>query len=135
MASEKDASEQDVPSRAQQNMFEGSNGSDQSGTRRGPKRGPVHLKGTRSLERLRDRIDLAVKELARLREENAALQKQLDSFQSHGIESMDGTPVVFTESPSALRTKVENFIEAIDRYIEQSQAEDDSQPVSSDSSD
>ncbi len=135
MASEKDESEQDVPSRAQQNIFEGSNGSDQAGTSREPIRGPVHLKGTRSLERLRDRIDLAVKELVRLREENAALQKQLDSFQSHGIESADGTPVVFTESPSALRTKVENFIEAIDRYIEQSQVENADQPANSDSSD
>ncbi len=135
MASEKDASEQDEPSHAQQNMFEGSNGSDQRRASRGPKRGPVYLKGTRSLERLRDRIDLAVKELARLREENAALQKQLDSFQSHGIEAMDGTPVVFTESPSALRTKVENFIEAIDRYIEQSPGDDAGHSASSDSSD
>jgi len=135
MASEKGANDQDRQSRTQQNMFEGSNGSDQGGTSHKTKRGPVHLKGTRSLERLRDRIDLAVKELARLRDENAALQKQLDSFQSHGIESMDGTPVVFTESPSALKSKVENFIEAIDRYIEQAHGDDDDTSVISDSSD
>jgi len=98
-------------------MFEG------SGDSGGPKvgRGPSHLKGTRSLERLRDRIDLAARELYRLREENTELQKELDTLRLHGVESTEGTAVVFTEGPSTLRSKVESCIESIDRYIQASE--------------
>lgn len=109
-------------------MFDGS-GDDKP--HRQPGRGPAHLKGSRSLERLRDRIELAVKELHRLRQDNADLQKQLDSFRSQGLETFEGTVVTFADSPSALRTKVETCIDAIDRYLEGS----DDQAVTEDAQD
>ena len=85
---------------------------------------PSHVPGTQSIERLRNRIELTVKELTRLRSENASLQKQLQEVKAHPLDSLDGTPVIFTESPAALRAKVEGFIGAIDRYVQASAKED-----------
>jgi hypothetical protein len=82
------------------------------------KRGPTHLKGTRALERLRDRIDLAVKELHRLREENMALRREVDALQRGGRADQDATQVVFTESPAELRGTLEAYIRLVDELIE-----------------
>ena len=76
------------------------------------------MKGTRSLERLRNRIDLAVKELHRLREENTALRRELDAVQKGSLSDTDGTQVVFTESPDQLRKKLEDYIGLINDLIE-----------------
>lgn len=75
-------------------------------------------KGTRALERLRDRILLASRELKRLREENAALQQQVEELRSRTLGPAEGTSIVFTETPAALRAKVDTFIDAIDQYLE-----------------
>lgn len=77
----------------------------------------LSMKSERALERLRDRIHLAARELRRLREENARLQRQVEELQTRGLGEVDGTPVVFTEDASALRSKVERFIESIDLYL------------------
>ena len=68
-----------------------------------------------------------MKELARLRNENASLQKQLQEARAKEFEPIEGTPVVFSESPQALRSRVETFIDALDRYIEA--AENDTDPL------
>jgi hypothetical protein len=99
----------------QQTMFEGGSSSPAS---KGRKRGPTHLKGTRSLERLRNRIDLAVKELHRLREENTALRRELDAVHKGSRDDGDGTQVVFTESPDELRRKLEDYIGLVNELIE-----------------
>lgn len=98
----------------QQSMF-GARSSDPTG--KGRKRGPSHLAGTQALERLRDRIDLAVKELHRLREENAALHKELDAIRRGGKSVVDGTEVQFTESADALRAQLNRYIGTIDELI------------------
>ncbi len=108
----------------QQNMFDGSNGLNQADTGQKPMQSPSHVPGTQSIERLRNRIELTVKELTRLRSENASLQKQLQEVKAHPLDSLDGTPVIFTESPAALRAKVEGFIGAIDRYVQATAKED-----------
>ena len=113
MAIENEAGEPEIQPPAQQNMFEGSNGSNE-GQSDQKKRGSSRPKSTASLQRLRDRIDLAVKELSRLREENASLNKQIDSLRTDGTATVDGTSVVFTESPDVLRSQVEKYIAAID---------------------
>ncbi len=77
----------------------------------------VQLKSYKSLERLRDRVLLASRELARLRAENQELKRQVEELKVGGGTVVDGTPIVLTESPAALRTKVEGFIEAIDQYL------------------
>ena len=99
----------------QQTMFESGSSSP---TSKGRKRGPAHLKGTRSLERLRNRIELAVKELHRLREENTALRRELDAVHKGSRDDSDGTQVVFTESPDELRKKLEDYIGLINELIE-----------------
>lgn len=81
-------------------------------------RGSLHLKGTRSLESLRIRIDLASKELYRLREENHQLQRELDAARQRGQSPADGTSFIFSESPAVLQAKLESYIRVVDRYIE-----------------
>lgn len=88
---------------------------------RAPAKGPRHQKQTRALESLRVRIELAVKEISRLRSENAALRKELDSLRHELTMGIDGTPVVFTESPAQLREQIEKFISVIDRHIDAAQ--------------
>lgn len=77
----------------------------------------LSMTSERALERLRDRIHLAARELRRLREENAKLHRQVEDLQTRGLGEVDGTPVVFTEDAAALRSKVERFIESIDLYL------------------
>lgn len=77
----------------------------------------LSMRSERALERLRDRIQLAARELRRLREENARLHRQVEELQTRGLGEVDGTPVVFTEDASALKSKVERFIESIDLVL------------------
>ncbi len=99
-------------------MFEsGSSGSKKS-TKGGSRRGPSHLKGTRALERLRNRIELAVKELHRLREENHALRRELEAMQRGAGAEIEGTQVVFSESGDDLKQQLEAYIGVIDGLIE-----------------
>lgn len=97
---------------------------------------PAALKGLASLERLRDRVEIAAHEITRLREENAALLQRVQA-----AEAADAAPAgrgVFLSldnDPEMLRRKITGFIEAIDRYLEQEPADgndtsdDDSLPV------
>ena len=84
----------------------------------GKRRGPVHLKGLRSLERLRDRVEMTARELERLRQENAALVERLRALEARTPDGPRGTTVAFDEPPEVLRRKVQTFIDAIDRYVE-----------------
>lgn len=107
----------------QQTMFEAEEGSGKKG--KSQSRGSVHLKGTRSLESLRIRIDLASKELYRLREENHQLHRELDALRQRGNSPTEGTSIVFGERASSLQSKLESYIRVIDRYIEQEEAAGD----------
>ncbi|MBO6575658.1 MAG: hypothetical protein JJ896_11695 [Rhodothermales bacterium] len=84
----------------------------------------VQLKSYKSLERLRDRVQLTTRELARLRAENAELQRQVEDLKAGGGSPVEGTPIVFTETPAGLRAKVEGFIEAIDQYLQEDLADE-----------
>jgi uncharacterized small protein (DUF1192 family) len=79
---------------------------------------PVTMKGTRSLARLRDRVNLAVKELERLRSENLRLRKELDRAAADSHQPADGTSIVFAESADELRERIELCIGAIDAHME-----------------
>lgn len=86
------------------------------------------MKGTRSLESLRIRIELAAKELYRLREENLQLHRELEAMRNRGNSSAEGTSIVFSESAASLQSKLESYIRVVDRYIEQEiAAEDDNE--------
>lgn len=81
------------------------------------RRGPVHLKSTQSLERLRDRVKQVAHELDRLRQENAALAQRIRHLETRPDVDLDGTVLAFDTDPEALREKVEGFIKTIDSYL------------------
>ena len=77
------------------------------------------LKGTRSLRKLRDRVERAANELIRLREENAALQERIEELESTPAKNgKDAGLLMLDTDPEALKRKVEGFIQSIDNYLE-----------------
>lgn len=79
--------------------------------------GAVRIKGLPSLERLRDHIRQAARELERLREENRALHERLTALEARPALDPDGTALTFDEDPAKLRARIEGFIEALDAYL------------------
>lgn len=98
---------------APQQMKPPSNDSDDKPKRRPP----VSLKNPQSLERLRDRVKKAARELERLRQENAALAERIRHLEARPAVDLEGTVLAFDEDPDLLREKVEGFIQAIDTYL------------------
>ncbi|NBC17534.1 MAG: hypothetical protein GVY18_09505 [Bacteroidetes bacterium] len=82
-----------------------------------PEQGLARLRHPRSLERLRDRVQTVAEELARLREENAALRDRVEELETRPPTDPDLTTITFDEDPETLRRTVENFIGAIDDYL------------------
>ncbi len=80
-------------------------------------KGPVALKPPQSLERLRERVRTAARELDRLRKENDRLLEHIKELETRPPVDLEGTVLVLDEDPEALREKVEGFIQAIDRYL------------------
>ena len=69
--------------------------------------------GLRALDRLRDRVEKAAREIERLRAENlelAARVREIDA--GAGGPSLD-----FGGDPAEMRAQVEGFIEAVDRLL------------------
>ncbi len=79
--------------------------------------GTVSLKSPQSLERLRDRVKKAARELERLRTENAALTERIRRLETSPTVDLEGTVLAFDEDPEILREKVEGFITTIDAYL------------------
>ena len=80
----------------------------------------VGLKGTRSLRKLRDRVERAAHELIRLRDENSALQKRIEELEARPASSGDQAGVLLLDTdPETLKRKVEGFIQSIDDYLDQ----------------
>ena len=72
---------------------------------------------TVELERLRDRVKKAARELERLRTENAALTERIRRLETSPTVDLEGTVLAFDEDPEMLREKVEGFITTIDAYL------------------
>jgi uncharacterized protein (UPF0335 family) len=74
--------------------------------------------GLAALERLRGRIEAAVAEIERLREENAALSDRVQELATHDVAGgNDAAGLTLEGDPETLRKQVEGFIEAIDRML------------------
>ena len=76
--------------------------------------------GLAALERLRKRVEAAAAEIERLRTENAALAERVRELAAHDVARGDGgagLSLTLEGDPSALRKKVEGFIEAIDQML------------------
>lgn len=78
----------------------------------------LSLRGLPSLERLREHVEQAARELERLRADNQALLERVQA-----LEADAGTELVpaldLGEDPEALRRKITGFIESIDQYLKQ----------------
>lgn len=92
-------------------------------TQDSPSDGAAQLKGIRSLERLRHRVEEAAREVERLRKENADLLARLKEAEERPVLDVEGAIVGFDEEPEVLRKKVTGFIEAIDQYLDQVKAD------------
>jgi hypothetical protein len=78
------------------------------------------LIGLRSLRRLRDRVQAAAQEIQALRQENAALHLRIAELERSVRTAGDGgAPIALEGDPDQLRRKVDGFILAIDRYLEE----------------
>ena len=80
--------------------------------------GMVQMKGLGSLERLRDRVEVAAHELKRLREENEALSRRVRELESNPSGEPKASLLTSDQDPELLKRKITGFIEAIDRYLE-----------------
>lgn len=79
----------------------------------------------RAFDRLRDRVEKATREIERLRGENAELNarvRELAELEAAGGDA-DAVGIAFDEDPEALRAKIEGFIGAIDRLLDEPAAE------------
>lgn len=82
----------------------------------------VRHKSRRTLEQLRDRVEDALDEIERLRQENTRLAERLRALEeSVGIDDPNRTVLSIDERPEAARRKVEQFIRALDQYIAQAE--------------
>lgn len=72
-----------------------------------------------ALERLRERVEAAAKEIERLRTENAALTERVRELAAHPAISADpdGLHLALDTDPEVLRAKVQGFIETLDRML------------------
>lgn len=75
------------------------------------------LRGHQALERLRERVEVAARELERLRKDNVLLARRIAELEARPDVDKDQAFLVFDEEDETLRRKVEGFIQAIDTYL------------------
>ena len=79
------------------------------------------MKSAHSLSRLSDRIELAIKEIDRLRSENKALSAEIERARQKAERRASGTTVVFEDSEKVLRERLDACIAVIDAHLAQSE--------------
>ncbi len=75
------------------------------------------LRGTQALERLRERVEVAARELERLRKDNILLARRIAELEARPEVDTNQSFLVFEEDPEGLRKRVESFIQAIDAHL------------------
>lgn len=76
------------------------------------------LQSIASLEKLRDRVEVAAREMKRLRDENGALAERIQELESRPAVDPHGTVLSLDHDPDVLKRKISGFIDAIDQYLE-----------------
>lgn len=76
------------------------------------------LQSIGSLEKLRDRVEVAAREMKRLSEENGALAERIQELESRPAVDPHGTVLSLDHDPDVLKRKISGFIDAIDQYLE-----------------
>lgn len=74
-------------------------------------------RGSQVLERLRERVEVAARELERLRKDNVLLARRIAELEARPAVDDDQSFLVLDENQEVLRKKVEGYIQAIDAYL------------------
>jgi hypothetical protein len=83
----------------------------------------------RALSRLRERVEDAVREVERLRAQNASLARRVAELQEGlGADEAPGLAFPGGADPDALRAKIQGFIDAIDEVLAAPEPEPDAGP-------
>lgn len=83
-----------------------------------PSRADTDADRLRALDRLRDRVEKAAREIERLRTENAELRARVQDLAAHdAVEGDTGAALALGDDPEAVRAQIEDFIGAIDRLL------------------
>jgi hypothetical protein len=87
-----------------------------------PEGAPQRTSGGKDpLERLRDRVERAASEIERLRAENAELARRVNTLGGDElfatVEPLQPTLPGLEGDPTALRDKIQGFIDALDRVL------------------
>lgn len=76
-----------------------------------------------SLDELHRQVEATVQEIRRLRQENETLRRRIRELERRpNVDPETQAFVRFDDEPATLRRKVEGFIEAIDRHLDESDA-------------
>lgn len=76
------------------------------------------LNNIRSLEKLREKVELAVSEIERLRNENVNLMGRIKELESELPNQRISFPQLVDEEPEYLRKRVDAFSVALDQYLD-----------------
>lgn len=73
--------------------------------------------GVAALQRLRERVERAIAEIDRLRNENRSLKQQLIDFQKRPPPVVGDFPQFICENPEEVRESLDRFIALLDRRL------------------
>ncbi len=77
----------------------------------------IALRGAKSLRRLRDRVEAAVKEIKRLRQQNRKLAEQIAELEAASNIKPTKAVLTFDENERELLDRINKFIRTIDNYL------------------
>ncbi len=77
----------------------------------------IALRGAKSLRRLRDRVEAAVKEIKRLRQQNRKLAEQIAELEAASNIKPTKAVLTFDENEQELLDRINKFIKTIDNYL------------------
>jgi len=83
---------------------------------------PSPLRGTQTLERLRERVEAVARELIRLRQQNAELVRRLAELEARPLAEEDAVALEMDQDAEALRARIDGFVQAVDYYLSQEDA-------------
>lgn len=80
-----------------------------------------------ALRRLRDRITEAADTIAQLRAENEQLRERIQELEKRPVLPDDKAVLTLDDDPEALRSRVTDFIDAIDAYLDATAPEEEAE--------
>jgi FtsZ-binding cell division protein ZapB len=88
-----------------------------------------------TMRRLHRRVAQAVDTIEELRAENERLRERIEQLEERPVLPDDKAVLTLDDDPEALRSRVTDFIDAIDAYLEATAPDEEAEPTSSPSED